>query len=322
MKEQIRKPLIVFCVLLILIFVFMSIASGIQSDFGNVKVELVSIHAGELGTLTGKLYVPKSATASTPAPAVLQIHGYQNDKDTSSAYALELARRGFVVLALDAFGHGSNSVGMVERGYVNHRVTVNFGEDSAADGTFVSISGQTRYKVLMNFSNLSFFNDHYSRDSDGNFIKDSSMGGAAAYGMLLGLDYVDASRMAVGGHSMGTWASWTVAAAFSQTVNDAGQDLSPKAIVLQAGELFVNSDKVYDTERINFNNVLLLQAKYEEFAMFRDYNNTVTDDLPRSALRSGFLGVSPAEAAWNTTYGNMADGSARRMELCIPITGL
>jgi len=315
MKKSIWKPVIALVVLLILIFACMSIAGMIQTDFGNIKVEIIEIDTHGRGIITGKLYKPDTATASTPAPAVLQIHGYQNDKDTSGAYALELARRGFVVLALDAFGHGSTSVGLTERGYVNHRVTVNFGEDSVADGTFVSISGQTRFKILMNFSNLSFFNTHYSTDNDGNSIKDSSMGGIAAYAVLAGYDFVDASKMAVGGHSMGTWASWTVAAAYSPGVNDAGEDVSPKAIVLQAGELFVHSDDVYNTQQINFNNVLLLQAKYEEFAMFRDYNNTVTDDLPKSSLRSGFLGVAPAQAAWNTTYGSMADGTARRMEL-------
>jgi len=202
---------------------------------------------------------------------------------------------------------------MVERGYVNHRVTVNYGESSTYDGTFLPISGPTRFKVLMNFSNLSFFYAHYSGDQDGNYIKDSSMGGIAAYEALSKLPFVDASRMAVGGHSMGTWASWSVAAHYTDKVNEAGQDISPKAIVLQAGELFTNG--AYPADEISFNNVLLLQAKWDEFAMFRDYNNTVTDDLPQSSLRSGFLGVSPQQAAWDTTFGNMADGSARRMEL-------
>jgi len=299
----------------------MGIAHLIQTDFGNIKVEVVTIDAVDiisgdaLGTITGKLYVPKSATAANPAPAVLQLHGYQNDKDTSAAYALELARRGFVVLTIDEYGHGSTSVGLVERGYVNHRVSVNFGEDSVEDGTFVSISGPTRFKIMMNFSNLSFFNDHYSSDNDGNSIKDSSMGGITAYAVLANLDFVDSTRMAVGGHSMGTWASWTVAAAYSVITDDAGGSIAPKAIVLQAGELFMHNDDVYNTDVFNFNNVLLLQAKYDEFAMFRDYNNIVADDLPKSALRSGFLGVPRAEADWNRTFGSMADGSARRMEL-------
>jgi len=315
MTKSVKKPFIVLCILLVLIFTCMGVAHLIQTDFGKVNVSNISINAGGMGTITGKLYAPVTATAESPAPAVLQLHGYQNDKHTSSAYALELARRGFVVLTIDEYGHGSTNVGLVERGYVNHRVSVNFGEDSVADGTFVSISGPTRFKVMMNFSNLSFFNDHYSKDNDGNSIKDSSMGGIIAYEALSKLGFVDAARMAVGGHSMGTWASWTVAAAYSLGYNDAGEHIAPKAVVLQAGELFVHSNDVYNTEHINFNNVLLLQAKYDEFAMFRDYTNFVTDDLPKSTLRSGFLGVSSNEADWNTTFGNIADGSARRMEL-------
>ena len=312
--KSIMKPLIVLIILVALIFTCMSFANVIQRDGRNIRVERVNIDVDGLGTITGKRYVPSSARG-TPAPAVLQLHGYQNDKHTSAAYALELARRGFVVLTIDEYGHGSTNIGMVERGYVNHRVSVNFGEDSVADGTFVQISGPTRFKVMMNFSNLSFFNDHYSKDRYGNSIKDSSMGAIAAYAALASYDIVDASRMAVGGHSMGTWASWSVAAHYSGAVDDEGVDISPKAVVLQAGELFVHSDEVYDTQNIQFNNVLLLQAKYDEFAMFRDYNNTVYKDLPKSALRSGFLGVSPAEADWNKTFGSIADGSARRMEL-------
>jgi len=319
MLKKIIKPAAFLLVFLIAIFTCMYFADKLQLDYdaerevNNITIEAISIDAGGLGEITGKLYTPYTATAAFPAPAILLMHGYQNDKDTCSAYAIELSHRGYVVLTIDLYGHGSTSVGLIERGYVNHRVSVNFGEDSAEDGTFVSISGQTRYKIMMNFSNLSFFNDVYSRDGDGNSIRDSSMGGIAAYAALTNFDFVDETRMAVGGHSMGTWASWSVAAAYTRAANVAGPDISPKAIVLQCGEIFTGS--VYDSENIKFNNVLILQAKYEEFAMFRDFNNTVTNDLPKSALRSGFLGVPPGEAAWNTTYGSFADGSARRMEL-------
>lgn len=82
-----------------------------------------------------KLYTPKSATAETPAPGVLLLHGYQNDHETCAAYAIELARRGAVVLCLDEYGHGSTTAGLINRGYVNHKVTVNYGEDSVEDGT-------------------------------------------------------------------------------------------------------------------------------------------------------------------------------------------
>lgn len=82
-----------------------------------------------------KLYTPKTATAEPPAPGVLLLHGYQNDHETCAAYAIKLARRGAVVLCLDEYGHGSTTAGLINRGYVNHKVTVNYGEDSVEDGT-------------------------------------------------------------------------------------------------------------------------------------------------------------------------------------------
>lgn len=164
-----------------------------------------------------KLYTPKTATAETPAPDVLLLHGYQNDHETCAAYAIELARRGAVVPCLDEYGHGSTTAGLINRGYVNHKVTVNYGEDSVEDGTFKTIGGQTRYKVMMNFSNLSFFDKHYTTDADGNSMTDSSAGGSYAYALLAAMDNVDPARLAISGHSMGTWSSWSVAANFCGT---------------------------------------------------------------------------------------------------------
>jgi pimeloyl-ACP methyl ester carboxylesterase len=63
--------------------------------------------AGDNGlTQAGLLYVPASATAAHPAPAVLASHGYINTREMQSPFAIELARRGFVVLAMDMVGHG------------------------------------------------------------------------------------------------------------------------------------------------------------------------------------------------------------------------
>ena len=312
MKATRKKWCILLAVLIAAVFLCMTLADYIQRDGGAVTVT-EGVLESDAGRIPYKLYTPVSATGATPAPGVLLLHGYQNDHETCAAYAIELARRGAVVLAIDEYGHGTAEAGMLERGYVNHKVTVNYGEDSEADGTYVAIGGQLRYRVLMNFSNLSFFDAHYSTDADGNRIKDSSMGGIAAYAVLADMPNVDNTRLAVSGHSMGTWASWTVAAAYSESVNADGLSIAPRAVVLQCGELF--RDSVYDTAAIHFNNVLLLQAKYDEFSYFRDYQLNVTDDLLRSDLRTEFLGCTAEEAAWNTTYGTMADASARRIQL-------
>ncbi len=311
MKSR-KKSIIALALLITTVLICMLFADIVQCDFGNVEVTMGTIET-EDGTITYKLYTPSTATAEDPAAAVLLLHGYQNDHETCAAYAIELARRGVVVMAIDEYGHGSTTISMINRGYVNHKVTVNYGNDSEDDGTYVEVGGALPYRVMINFSNPSFFDEYYSTDSDGNSIIDSSMGGIAAYAVLAGLENVDASRMAISGHSMGTWASWTTAAAYSGATDENGVDISPKAVVLQCGELF--SDDVYDSETITFNNVLLLQAKYDEFSYFRDYSNVVDDSLLTTSLRLGFLGCSADEAAWNTTYGSFTDGTARRIQL-------
>ena len=312
MKKKKILSAILLAVFVLAAFGCMAGADRLQKDRGNVTVIEGNIEC-ELGNIYYKQYTPASATAENPAPGVLLLHGYQNDHETCAAYAIELARRGAVVIAIDEFGHGATDIGMIERGYVNHKVTVNYGNDSAADGTYVEkVGGPERYRIMMNFSNLSFFDPHYSEDAEGNSVKDSSMGGIYGYAVLASLPEVDATRLAVSGHSMGTWASWTVSAYYSGVIDENGRDLTPKATVLQCGELF--RDSAYDSGKIYFNNVLLLQAQYDEFSYFRDYAPTVTDELLRTPLRTEFLGVDADKAAYDTTFGSFADGSARRIE--------
>ena len=303
MKRKTAFWLCLLAVLLCAAIACMAFADGIQRSGGAVEIMDGRLHT-ENGTLTYKLYSPLTATSDHKAPGVLLLHGYQNDHETCAAYAIELARRGAVVLALDEYGHGGTEIGLRQRGYVNHKLDVNYGTPGS---TLKEIGGQLRYRVLMNFSNLSFFDPLYSRDNDGNEITDSSCGGIAAYYTLAGMPNVDSSRLAVSGHSMGTWSSWSVAAAYS------GTQIAPKATVLQCGELFFPA--AYDSENIQFNNVLLLQAKYDEFSYFRDYQNNVDEALLKSDLRTSFLGTDAAHAAWDTTFGDFADGTARRMEL-------
>ena len=312
MNPKIKRSASLLLALLMVIFGCMCMAHGIQTGHGTIDVSYGTIDT-DAGELTFKLYVPENATPETPAPGVLLLHGYQNDHETCAAYAIELARRCVVVLSLDEYGHGGSQAGLLNRGYVNQRVKVNFGEDSKEDGTFVEVGSTKRYRLLMNFSNLSFFDERYTKDSAGNSITDSSCGGIAAYALLASMDNVDPARLGLSGHSMGTWSSWSVAAAFSGMTNERGMDISPKATVLQCGELFRKS--AYDSENVHFNNVLLLQSKYDEFSYFRDYKPFLTDEVLHSDLRAEFLGCDNADAAWDTTFGSFHDGSARRMEL-------
>ena len=56
--------------------------------------------------MSGLLYIPPNATPQIPAPGILAVHGYINSRETQDGFAIEFARRGYVVLALDQTGHG------------------------------------------------------------------------------------------------------------------------------------------------------------------------------------------------------------------------
>lgn len=81
------------------------LAHAVQTAGGTTVAE-VRIAAEKGVAVSGLLYTPSNATASTPAPAVLVSHGYINTREMQSPFAIELARRGFVVLAMDMTGHG------------------------------------------------------------------------------------------------------------------------------------------------------------------------------------------------------------------------
>jgi dienelactone hydrolase len=288
--KTILKPLIAFLACILVIFLSMGLASLVQTGFGGITVSsgfLEGSNAGESAPVAYKLYVPRGVDAGHPAPAVLVMHGYQNDRETSAAYSIELARRGIVALSLDLYGHGYTPLGMRGRGWGEHTLK----------NPSKNLGGPRRFRIMMTFSVLDFFKPEISRG-----LKDSSMGGKDGYRYLRSLPFVDPHRIGVTGHSMGTWASWSVGAAFPDH----------RAVVLQCGELL--KPEYYDTGRYRFNNVLLVQARWDEFDYFRDFQRNVIGLEKTPPRYRDFMGqAGPVE--WNKTYGSFADGSARRMEL-------
>ena len=102
-----RRNLLALGGLVLLVAIGACSARLVETDFGRLDVRVVRL-PWRGGTLTGKLYQPVERAAGRRLPAVLALHGYQNDKETQNAFALELARRGIVVLALDLVGHGGS----------------------------------------------------------------------------------------------------------------------------------------------------------------------------------------------------------------------
>jgi pimeloyl-ACP methyl ester carboxylesterase len=226
-----------FLIVLVVVIAFSAVmAHLIERDFGKVTIENVRISDPSGVTLAGKLYIPDSASVESPKPGVLNLHGYQNDKDVQGPFSIELSRRGFVVLALDAFGHGDSggALGMNE---------------------------------------------------------DPTNGTNTGYLYLKSLPFVDAANLASMGHSMGGMESVAIGA-----INPDHKALNPHASLPGTPEL---------------NNVLVTQARYDEFTFFREFQLR-TEELTSFPSRLAALGLEePIE--WDTTYGDFDDGSARRM---------
>ena len=99
------KGLLIIALALIIISSFL--ASMFNSSFFSVNVSKVEFET-ERGTLTGLLYMPRGAGPNDPRPVIVTTHGYLNTKEMQDAPSIEMARRGFIVLALDMYDHGNS----------------------------------------------------------------------------------------------------------------------------------------------------------------------------------------------------------------------
>jgi len=73
---------------------------------GGTEVSDIRFDGADGTQMSALLYVPENATAETPAPGILAVHGYINSREMQDGFAIEFARRGYVVLSIDQTGHG------------------------------------------------------------------------------------------------------------------------------------------------------------------------------------------------------------------------
>ena len=104
------KPVVCFVVSFFTFISAVLIAHFIQTDFGRIDVSNVYYDNYNGKHLRAKLFRPISAHKNNPLPGVVYIHGYQNNRETGDANNIELARRGFVVLSIDALGRGNSDI--------------------------------------------------------------------------------------------------------------------------------------------------------------------------------------------------------------------
>jgi uncharacterized protein len=183
---------------LLIILVGCLVASGVQTDNGNVKISDVRF-VGDYGNqISGLLYQPAKFDPKKKLPAVLTAHGYINTREVQDAFDIEFARRGYVVLSVDMEGHG-------------------YSEQIPYDPT--------------------------------------QRGTLSALSYLRNLGFVDNTKIALEGHSMGGWSVLAAAGAKPEWVNTVIQEGS-------SPETFGTPKVLADTP---FNYAIVF-SKYDEFA--------------------------------------------------------
>lgn len=107
MLPSVKRAAILTVAALTLLVSGLLFAGRIQAG-PDVEVKEVFFTGKSGAQMRALLFQPKSATAQTPRPAILAVHGYLNNGEIQANFATEYARRGYVVLAPDQRGHGSS----------------------------------------------------------------------------------------------------------------------------------------------------------------------------------------------------------------------
>jgi len=221
------------------------LASLVQQDFGRVAVRNVTYDNYNGIRIRAKLFQPRAVTEQSPGPGVVYIHGYQNNRETADPYAIELARRGIVVLNIDAIGRG------------------NSGEPNAPDAPDF----------------------------------DPTYGGVASLAYLKALPFVDAARVGMMGHSLGAEMAYTIAL----------NDPTVQALSISG---FAYGEEATPTRP---KNMLMIFARWDEYRARMTGTNHFAGEWMSTAQTQRVMPV--ADPQMGVTYGNFADGSARRVTM-------
>lgn len=86
------------------------LANLAQTNFGTVTKKTISYIGSSGHTISADMLIPDSANKNTPAPAIVWAHGGNANKEKSDNFQIEWARRGFVVISIDLYGHGESEI--------------------------------------------------------------------------------------------------------------------------------------------------------------------------------------------------------------------
>jgi hypothetical protein len=123
------------------------LASLVQSSWGRVQVVEVKFPTQNGQWLTAELFRPKTATSENKAPLVVVVPGFQRSKESLLNIAVELARRGIVVITIDPYAQGSSSASVTAQSATTEGYGMFAVVDFAADTDILNYVDKSRIAV-------------------------------------------------------------------------------------------------------------------------------------------------------------------------------
>lgn len=106
-----RKKYAIGVIISLVLCIFGGLLANLaQTDFGKVTKKTLQFESASGHTIGAEMLIPDTATKETPAPAIVWAHGGNTNKEKSDNFQIEWARRGFVVISFDLYGHGESEV--------------------------------------------------------------------------------------------------------------------------------------------------------------------------------------------------------------------
>ena len=139
-----NKPARSLGVLVGIVLVASFLVAQVQTYGGRVQLHRIELPTQNGQWLVADLFKPKSATAETPAPLVVVVPGFQRSKEALSNIALELARRGIVVISIDPYSQGGSSASLSRMAATTEGYGLFAVVDYAADTQILNYIDQSR----------------------------------------------------------------------------------------------------------------------------------------------------------------------------------
>ena len=89
-----KKSVKLFCLALVVLLLSSIVVKGVDTSWGSVDVKTASTISPNGYRMSYKTYIPKSATPTDPAPAIVYMVGGGASLDESSILAIEAYRIG------------------------------------------------------------------------------------------------------------------------------------------------------------------------------------------------------------------------------------